>query len=171
LKSLQQSPGCTISTKDGSVVIPSFYCRHKVRLAPAIESKDARPLQKSRTGRAPSVPQDHAFPHRGKSGSFRNAHTPCPTERPSCSLRSFLWSTWVYRRAARVRLEVLDRLIDGEKAAWAPTQPAQIFLVNRTTPFSGRARSSMERHPQRRSQRTRSIHVSQIRTSALRGFA
>jgi thymidylate kinase len=50
-------------------------------------------------------------------------------------LDRFWWSTWVYGRAASVRTDVLDRMIDAEKTAWAPTRPAQVFLVNRAIPF------------------------------------
>ena len=59
-------------------------------------------------------------------------------------LDRFWWSTWVYGRAANVQTEVLDRLIEAEKTAWVPTQPDQVFLVNRTTPF--RADHNQERH-------------------------
>ncbi|HET8925735.1 MAG TPA: dTMP kinase [Candidatus Acidoferrum sp.] len=58
-------------------------------------------------------------------------------------LDRFWWSTWVYGRAANVQTEVLDRLIDAERTAWVPT-PAQVLLVNRTTPF--RAEHDQERH-------------------------
>lgn len=59
-------------------------------------------------------------------------------------LDRFWWSTWVYGRAANVQTEVLDRLIDAERIAWVPAQPAQLFLVERTTPF--RAEHNQERH-------------------------
>ena len=59
-------------------------------------------------------------------------------------LDRFWWSTWVYGRAANVQTEVLDQFIDAEKTAWVPTQPAQVILVNRTTPF--RADHNHERH-------------------------
>jgi thymidylate kinase len=45
------------------------------------------------------------------------------------------WSTWVYGCAASVQLDVLEKLIEAEKAAWAPVFPDQVFLINRTTPF------------------------------------
>ena len=50
-------------------------------------------------------------------------------------LDRFWWSTWVYGCAASVQLEVLEKLIEAEKAAWAPIYPTQVFLINRTTPF------------------------------------
>jgi thymidylate kinase len=59
-------------------------------------------------------------------------------------LDRFWWSTWAYGRAANVQTEVLDQFIDAEKTAWVPTQPAQVFLVSRTTPF--RPDHNHERH-------------------------
>lgn len=50
-------------------------------------------------------------------------------------LDRFWWSTWVYGCAANVQIDVLEKLIEAEKAAWGLICPVQLFLINRTTPF------------------------------------
>jgi dTMP kinase len=50
-------------------------------------------------------------------------------------LDRFWWSTWVYGRALKAHRQVLETLIEAEKIFWAPTLPATVFLINRTTPF------------------------------------
>jgi len=50
-------------------------------------------------------------------------------------LDRFWWSTWVYGRAVNVQTRVLDLLIDAERAAWVPTEPSHVFLVNRAVAF------------------------------------